>query len=51
MGDGEGAGMTQQAIMQKKLEAAKAYLGNKLLTAKDSTMHYKRGPTVLVSKK
>jgi len=43
--------MTQQEIMQKKLEEAKKYLGNKLLTAKDSTMHYKRGPTVLVSKK
>lgn len=43
--------MTQQEIMQKKLEAAKAYLGNNLLTAKDSTMRYKRGPTVLVSKK
>lgn len=42
--------MTQQETMQKKLEAAKTYLGNKLLTAKDSTMRYKRGPTILKAK-
>ncbi len=33
--------------MSEKLEKAKAYLGDKLVTAKDSTFSYKRGPTVL----
>jgi hypothetical protein len=37
--------------MSEKLEKAKAYLGDKLVTAKDSTFSYKRGPTVLGQKK
>ncbi len=39
--------MTQQEIMQKKLEAAKAYLGNKHVIAKDSKFAYCRFPVVL----
>ena len=42
---------TKEEILKQKLEKAKAYLGNKLLTAKDSTFDYKRGPTVLGQKK
>ena len=37
--------------MNEKLEKAKAYLGNKLVTAKDSTFVYKRGPSILVQYK
>lgn len=37
--------------MSEKLEKAKEYLGNKLVTAKDSTFDYKRGPTILGQKK
>jgi len=40
-------GMTKEEIMKRKLEQAKAYLGDKLVTAKDSTFNYKRGPTIL----
>ena len=36
--------------MSEKLEKAKEYLGNKLVTAKNSTFVYKRGPVVLKSK-
>lgn len=36
--------------MNEKLEKAKAYLGTKLVTAKDSTFVYKRGPVVLKGK-
>lgn len=42
---------TKEEILKQKLEKAKAYLGNKLVTAKDSTFDYKRGPTVLGQKK
>ena len=38
---------TKEEILKQKLEKAKAYLGNKLVTAKDSTFDYKREPTVL----
>lgn len=44
-------GMTKEETLKRKLEQAKAYLGNKLVTAKDSTFNYKRGPTVLGQKK
>lgn len=40
-------GMTKEEILKRKLEQAKAYLGNKLVTAKDSTFKYVRGPIVL----
>ena len=40
-------GMTKEEILKRKLEQAKAYLGNKLVIAKDSTFDYKRGPTIL----
>ena len=43
-------GMTKEEIIKRKLEQAKAYLGNKLVTAKDSTFVYKRGPVVLKGK-
>lgn len=33
--------------MNEKLEKAKAYLGTKLVTAKNSTFVYKRGPAIL----
>lgn len=40
-------GMTKEEILKCKLEQAKAYLGNKLVTAKDSTFKYVRGPSIL----
>ena len=33
--------------MSEKLEKAKAYLGTKLVTAKDSTFKHVRGPSIL----
>ena len=40
-------GMTKEEILKRKLEQAKAYLGNKLVTAKGSTFQYVRGPSIL----
>lgn len=38
---------TPEEILKRKLEQAKAYLGNKLVTAKGSTFKYVRGPSIL----
>ena len=38
---------TPEEILKRKLEQAKDYLGNKLVTAKGSTFQYVRGPSIL----